>query len=149
MDLTIVLERGEDGMYVAHCPALKSCWSQKLCNHRSYDPADNGAGWKPVSGTGSAGRRTARERDRSGRVSRQDSDDSYWSLSASSSEAVPIGDVPTTSPGYRCAARVSRDTESAEAVSIATLAERWLNRPCCGLPGPAPYLRRRRVARPG
>ena len=28
MDLSIVLERGEDGMVVAHCPALKSCWSQ-------------------------------------------------------------------------------------------------------------------------
>jgi len=28
MDLSIVLERGEDGMFVAHCPALKSCWSQ-------------------------------------------------------------------------------------------------------------------------
>ena len=28
MDLSVVLERGEDGMYVAHCPALKSCWSQ-------------------------------------------------------------------------------------------------------------------------
>ena len=28
MDLSIVLERGEDGMIVAHCPALKSCWSQ-------------------------------------------------------------------------------------------------------------------------
>ena len=28
MDLSIVLERGEDGMFVTHCPALKSCWSQ-------------------------------------------------------------------------------------------------------------------------
>jgi predicted RNase H-like HicB family nuclease len=28
MDLSIVLEQGEDGMVVAHCPALKSCWSQ-------------------------------------------------------------------------------------------------------------------------
>ena len=28
MDLSIVLERGEDGMFVAHCPSLKSCWSQ-------------------------------------------------------------------------------------------------------------------------
>jgi predicted RNase H-like HicB family nuclease len=28
MDLSIVLGHGEDGMYVAHCPALKSCWSQ-------------------------------------------------------------------------------------------------------------------------
>ena len=24
----MILERGEDGYYVAHCPALKSCWSQ-------------------------------------------------------------------------------------------------------------------------
>jgi predicted RNase H-like HicB family nuclease len=28
MELTIVLERGEDGQFVAHCPSLKSCWSQ-------------------------------------------------------------------------------------------------------------------------
>lgn len=28
MNLKIVIERGEDGYYVAHCPALKSCWSQ-------------------------------------------------------------------------------------------------------------------------
>lgn len=28
MDLSIVLERGKNGMVVAHCPALKSCWSQ-------------------------------------------------------------------------------------------------------------------------
>jgi predicted RNase H-like HicB family nuclease len=28
MDLSIVLEHGEDGMFVAHCPALKSCWTQ-------------------------------------------------------------------------------------------------------------------------
>jgi predicted RNase H-like HicB family nuclease len=28
MELSIVLEQGEDGMVVAHCPALKSCWSQ-------------------------------------------------------------------------------------------------------------------------
>ena len=26
--LKIVIEPGEDGYYVAHCPALKSCWSQ-------------------------------------------------------------------------------------------------------------------------
>ncbi|MBI4789450.1 MAG: type II toxin-antitoxin system HicB family antitoxin [Chloroflexi bacterium] len=24
----VVLERGEDGFIVAHCPALKGCWSQ-------------------------------------------------------------------------------------------------------------------------
>ncbi|MEA2694729.1 MAG: hypothetical protein QOJ16_4116 [Acidobacteriota bacterium] len=28
MELNVVLEQGEDGMFVAHCPALKSCWSQ-------------------------------------------------------------------------------------------------------------------------
>lgn len=28
MKIKVVLERGEDGYYVAHCPALRSCWSQ-------------------------------------------------------------------------------------------------------------------------
>lgn len=28
MTLKIILERGEDGYFVAHCPSLKSCWSQ-------------------------------------------------------------------------------------------------------------------------
>ncbi|MCS7337863.1 MAG: type II toxin-antitoxin system HicB family antitoxin [Verrucomicrobiae bacterium] len=28
MKIKVILERGEDGYYVAHCPALKSCWSQ-------------------------------------------------------------------------------------------------------------------------
>jgi predicted RNase H-like HicB family nuclease len=28
VNLKIVIELGEDGYYVAHCPALKSCWSQ-------------------------------------------------------------------------------------------------------------------------
>ena len=28
MTLKIVLEHGEDGYFVAHCPSLKSCWSQ-------------------------------------------------------------------------------------------------------------------------
>ena len=28
MVLKVVLEQGEDGYYVAHCPSLKSCWSQ-------------------------------------------------------------------------------------------------------------------------
>ena len=28
MNLKIVLEHGEDGYFVAHCPSLKSCWSQ-------------------------------------------------------------------------------------------------------------------------
>jgi predicted RNase H-like HicB family nuclease len=28
MTLKVVIERGEDGYFVARCPALKSCWSQ-------------------------------------------------------------------------------------------------------------------------
>lgn len=28
MRLKVLLERGEDGYYVASCPSLKSCWSQ-------------------------------------------------------------------------------------------------------------------------
>jgi predicted RNase H-like HicB family nuclease len=28
MSIQIVLERGNDGFFVAHAPALKSCWSQ-------------------------------------------------------------------------------------------------------------------------
>jgi predicted RNase H-like HicB family nuclease len=28
VNVKIVIEPGEDGYYVAHCPALKSCWSQ-------------------------------------------------------------------------------------------------------------------------
>lgn len=28
MTLKVVIEHGEDGYFVAHCPALKSCWSQ-------------------------------------------------------------------------------------------------------------------------
>ena len=28
MTLQVVIERGEDGYFVARCPALKSCWSQ-------------------------------------------------------------------------------------------------------------------------
>lgn len=28
MKVKVVIERGEDGYFVAHCPALKSCWSQ-------------------------------------------------------------------------------------------------------------------------
>ena len=28
MNVKVVVERGEDGYYVAHCPALRSCWSQ-------------------------------------------------------------------------------------------------------------------------
>lgn len=28
MNIKVILKMGEDGQYVAHCPALKSCWSQ-------------------------------------------------------------------------------------------------------------------------
>ncbi|MCL5674306.1 MAG: type II toxin-antitoxin system HicB family antitoxin [Candidatus Omnitrophica bacterium] len=28
MELKIVLEKGEDGYIVVHCPSLKGCWSQ-------------------------------------------------------------------------------------------------------------------------
>jgi predicted RNase H-like HicB family nuclease len=28
MTIKIILERGADGFIVAHCPSLKSCWSQ-------------------------------------------------------------------------------------------------------------------------
>ena len=28
MTVKVVIEQGEDGYFVAHCPALKSCWSQ-------------------------------------------------------------------------------------------------------------------------
>jgi predicted RNase H-like HicB family nuclease len=28
MNIKVVIEHGEDGYYVAHCPALKSCWTQ-------------------------------------------------------------------------------------------------------------------------
>lgn len=28
MNLKIIIESGEDGFFVAHCPSLKSCWSQ-------------------------------------------------------------------------------------------------------------------------
>jgi predicted RNase H-like HicB family nuclease len=28
MNIKVVIEKGEDGYFVAHVPALKSCWSQ-------------------------------------------------------------------------------------------------------------------------
>ena len=28
MIVKVVVRRGEDGYFVAHCPSLKSCWSQ-------------------------------------------------------------------------------------------------------------------------
>lgn len=28
MKIKVIVEQGEDGYFVAHCPSLKSCWSQ-------------------------------------------------------------------------------------------------------------------------
>jgi predicted RNase H-like HicB family nuclease len=28
MTVKVVIEQGEDGYFAAHCPSLKSCWSQ-------------------------------------------------------------------------------------------------------------------------
>jgi predicted RNase H-like HicB family nuclease len=28
MTVKVIIEPGEDGYFVAHCPSLKSCWSQ-------------------------------------------------------------------------------------------------------------------------
>jgi predicted RNase H-like HicB family nuclease len=28
MNIKVVVEHGDNGYFVAHCPALKSCWSQ-------------------------------------------------------------------------------------------------------------------------
>ncbi len=28
MKIKVILEKGENGYFVAHCPSLKSCWSQ-------------------------------------------------------------------------------------------------------------------------
>ncbi len=28
MKIKVIVEKGEDGFYVARCPSLKSCWSQ-------------------------------------------------------------------------------------------------------------------------
>ena len=28
MKIKVVIEKGENGYFVAHCPALKSCWTQ-------------------------------------------------------------------------------------------------------------------------
>ncbi len=28
MNFKLIIEPGEDGYFVAHCPSLKSCWSQ-------------------------------------------------------------------------------------------------------------------------
>ncbi len=28
MKIKVIIEKGKDGYFVAHCPSLKSCWSQ-------------------------------------------------------------------------------------------------------------------------
>ena len=28
MKIKVIIEKGEDGYFVIHCPSLKSCWSQ-------------------------------------------------------------------------------------------------------------------------
>ena len=28
MKFNVIIEKGEDGFYVVHCPSLRSCWSQ-------------------------------------------------------------------------------------------------------------------------
>jgi len=28
MKIKVIVEQGEDGYFVAHCPSLKSCWTQ-------------------------------------------------------------------------------------------------------------------------
>ena len=37
MNLQIVLERGEDDYFVAHCPSLRSCWSQGKTRQEALD----------------------------------------------------------------------------------------------------------------
>ncbi len=37
MTVKIVLEQGEDGYVVAHCPALKGCWSQGKTREEALD----------------------------------------------------------------------------------------------------------------
>jgi predicted RNase H-like HicB family nuclease len=37
MNVKVVIQRGEDGYFVAHCPALKSCWSQGKTRDEALD----------------------------------------------------------------------------------------------------------------
>lgn len=37
MKVKVVIERGDDGYLVAHCPALKSCWSQGKTREEALD----------------------------------------------------------------------------------------------------------------
>jgi predicted RNase H-like HicB family nuclease len=37
MNLKIIIEPGEDGYFVAHCPRLKGCWSQGQTKQEALD----------------------------------------------------------------------------------------------------------------
>jgi predicted RNase H-like HicB family nuclease len=37
MNFKVVVERGEDGYFVAHCPPLKGCWSQGRTRQEALD----------------------------------------------------------------------------------------------------------------
>ncbi|MCE9552219.1 MAG: type II toxin-antitoxin system HicB family antitoxin [Planctomycetes bacterium] len=37
MKVKVVIERGENGYFAAHCPALKSCWSQGKTREEALD----------------------------------------------------------------------------------------------------------------
>jgi len=37
MILKVVIKRGEDGYFVAHCPSLRSCWSQGKTRAEALD----------------------------------------------------------------------------------------------------------------
>lgn len=37
MNFKVVVERGEDGYFVAHCPSLKGCWSQGKTRQEALD----------------------------------------------------------------------------------------------------------------
>ncbi|MBF0592400.1 MAG: type II toxin-antitoxin system HicB family antitoxin [Nitrospirae bacterium] len=37
MKIKVILEKGEDGYFVTHCPSLKSCWSQGKTKEEALD----------------------------------------------------------------------------------------------------------------
>ncbi len=37
MNIKVIVERGEDGYFVAHVPSLKSCWSQGKTKAEALD----------------------------------------------------------------------------------------------------------------
>ncbi len=37
MPIKVIVEKGEDGYFEAHCPALKSCWSQGTTRVEALD----------------------------------------------------------------------------------------------------------------